>query len=254
MKKLLLLFLFPALHLLAKDIPASNEESVKPGINTQYLDSELKVDEWLKRFEVESREVFHNRKQLLQACEIQLGMRVADIGAGTGLYTRMFSGAVGDKGWVYAVDINARFLEHIQARAAQEKQTNITTVLCPQDSVSLPPESIDLAFICDVYHHFEFPKSTLASLNRALKPGGSIILIDFIRIEGVSSDWTLDHVRAGEEVFHRELEDAGFRFDAKLDVPGLKENYCLRFVKPDEDVQKSGQPMSQDLRLEPISP
>jgi len=215
----------------SQDAPSTGEESVKPGINQRYLDPELKVDDWLKRFEVESREVFHSRKEVLDACEIQPGMTVADIGAGTGLYTRLFSGAVGAKGWVYAVDINARFLEHIQARAAQEKQDNITTVLCPQDSVSLPPASIDLAFICDVYHHFEYPRTTLASLHRAMKPGGRILLIDFIRIEGVSSDWTLGHVRAGEEVFRKEVEDAGFKFEAKLKVPGLKENYCLRFVK-----------------------
>lgn len=232
-KLLLLLIILPGLQSLGQEAPRSGEESVKPGINTRYLDPALKVDDWLKRFEVESREVFHNREAILKACEIQSGMRVADIGAGTGLYTRLFSGSVGENGWVYAVDINARFLEHIQARAAQEKQTNITTVLCPQDSVSLPPESIDLAFICDVYHHFEFPRTTLASLYRAMKPGGRIIMLDFIRIEGVSSDWTLGHVRAGEEVFRKEVEEAGFRFDAKLEVEGLKENYCLRFVKPE---------------------
>lgn len=230
---LLFLALISALQLVAQDAPRSGEKSVKPGINTRYLDPELKVDEWLKRFEVESREVFLNRKEIVKACEIQPGMKVADIGAGTGLYTRLFSNAVGDKGWVYAVDINARFLEHIQARAAQEKQTNITTVLCPQDSVSLPPASIDFAFICDVYHHFEFPQTTLESLHQALKPGGSILLLDFIRIEGISNDWTLGHVRAGEEVFRKEVEDAGFRFDSKLEIAGLKDNYCLRFVKPE---------------------
>lgn len=229
----LLLALLPTIQLTAQDAPRSGEKSVKPGINTRYLDPDLKVDEWLKRFEVESREVFHNRTEILKACGIQPGMQVADIGAGTGLYSRLFSNAVGDRGWVYAVDINARFLEHIQARAAQEKQSNITTVLCPQDSVSLPPASIDFAFICDVYHHFEFPKTSLATLHQALKPGGHIILIDFIRIEGVSNEWTLGHVRAGEEVFLKEFEDAGFRFEAKLELAGLMDNYCLRFVKPE---------------------
>ncbi len=184
MRMLLFLVFLPILPLVAEESAPSGEQSVKPGINAGYLDPELKVDDWLKRFEVESREVFHNRQEILKACGIATGMRVADIGAGTGLYTRLFSGAVGDTGWVTAVDINARFLEHIQARAGQEKQTNITTVLCPQDSVSLPPASIDLAFICDVYHHFEYPRSTLASLLKAMKPGGSVIVIDFKRIEG----------------------------------------------------------------------
>ncbi len=211
---------------------APAEASVRPGINEKFLDPDLEVDEWLKRFEVESREVFHARHEVLDACAIEPGMRVADIGAGTGLYTRLFAEQVGATGWVHAVEINPAFLRHIQERARQEKQNNITTVLCPEDSVSLPPESIDLAFICDTYHHFEYPMSTMSSLFRALKPGGRLIVIDFIRIEGESSDWVLGHVRAGEEVFRREIEQAGFHFDARLEVPGLEENYCLRFLKP----------------------
>lgn len=216
---------------------APAEESVRPGINEKFLDPDLDVDEWLKRFEVESREVFDARHEVLAACAVEPGMRVADIGAGTGLYTRLFAERVGATGWVHAVEINPAFLRHIQERARQEKQSNITTVLCPEDSVSLPPESIDLAFICDTYHHFEYPMSTMASLHRALKPGGRVILIDFIRIEGRSSDWVLGHVRAGEEVFRREIEAAGFEFDARLEVPGLEENYCLRFTKPNRETE-----------------
>lgn len=230
---MLLFFIFlPLIPLIAREPTSSSEPSVNPGINARYLDPDLKVDDWLKNFEAESREVFHSRDQVVMACEIMPGMRVADIGAGTGLYTRLFSKAVGDEGWVTAVDINAGFLQHIQARAAQENQVNITTVLCPQDSVSLPPDSIDLAFICDVYHHFEFPKSTLASLFKAMKSGGALMVIDFKRIEGESSDWILAHVRAGEEVFRTEIEEAGFEFEAAPEIPGLKENYALRFVKP----------------------
>jgi predicted methyltransferase len=222
-----------ALLLLLILLPLAAEESVRPGINEKFLDPDLKVDDWLKRFEVESREVFDARQAVLEACDIKPGMRVADIGAGTGLYTRLFAGKTGPEGWVYAVEINANFLKHIQARAKQEGHRNITTVLCPEDSTGLPPESIDLAFLCDVYHHFEYPMSSLASLEQALRPGGVLIVIDFIRIEGKSSDWVMGHVRAGEEVFRKEIEDAGLKFDAKLKVPGLKENYCLRFVKPE---------------------
>ncbi|WP_226895611.1 class I SAM-dependent methyltransferase [Luteolibacter marinus] len=214
----------------AKEAPAPGT-SVKPGINENFLDPDLKVDEWLQKFEVESREVFHHRKELLAACGVKPGMTVADIGAGTGLYTRMFAGAVGAGGWVYAVDINGRFLEHIQARAKQEGQGNITAVLCPQDSVSLPPASVDVAFICDTYHHFEYPASTLASLVAALKPGGTVVVVDFERIEGVSSDWIMGHVRAGKEVFRKEIEDAGLKFVEEVEIDGVKENYVLRFKK-----------------------
>lgn len=230
MKLSLLLFALGCLTSFAKEAPAP-ETSVKPGINQNFLDPGLNVDEWLKKFEVESREIFHHRKELLAACGVKPGMVVADIGAGTGLYTRMFAEAVGDKGWVYAVDISPKFLEHIQARAKQEGQANITSVLCPEDSVSLPPASVDVAFICDVYHHFEYPKASMISLVRAMKPGAVLVLVDFERIEGVTSDWILSHVRAGKDVFRKEIEDAGLTFVEEVKLDGVKENYVLKFQK-----------------------
>ena len=207
------------------------KESVKPGINKKFLDPELQVDDWLKRFEVESREVFLEREAVLKACGVQKGMVVADIGAGTGLYARLFSKAVGPEGWVAAVDISGPFLKHIVTRAEQEGQDNITAVLGREDSLSLPPDCLDLAFICDTYHHFEYPQDTLKSLLRSLKKGGTVIVIDFERIEGVSREWLLGHVRAGKAVFRREIEEAGLTFVEELEIPGFEENYFLRFRK-----------------------
>jgi ubiquinone/menaquinone biosynthesis C-methylase UbiE len=95
----------------------------------------------------------------------------------------------------------------------------------------LPEKSIDVAFICDTYHHFEFPQKTMASIHRALKPGGQMIVIDFKRIDGKSSEFILKHVRAGQEVFTAEIRDAGFK---QLDeIKMLKENYFLRFERRD---------------------
>lgn len=207
------------------------EQSVKPGINEKFLDPDLKVDDWLKRFEVESREVFVGRREVLAACGVKKGMVVADIGAGTGLYTRMFSEATGPEGWVYAVDISAQFLEHILQRASQEGQENISAVLCPENAVGLPPASVDLAFICDTYHHFEYPQGTMGSLTKALKKGGTLVVVDFERVEGKSSEWVLGHVRAGKEVFRKEIEEAGLVFVEEVKVAGFKENYVLRFRK-----------------------
>ena len=177
------------------------EASVKPGVNKSFIDPKLDVDAFVKRFEIESREVFVNRERILAACEIEKGDTVADVGAGTGLFTRMFSLEVGSEGWVYAVDIAPRFIEHINGEATKHNLQNITGVLCAENSVNLPPDSVDVVFVCDTYHHFEYPKSTLASISRALKKGGHLIVIDFDRIEGKSRDWLIGHVRAGKEVF-----------------------------------------------------
>ena len=214
-----------------KSDPSEVEQSVKPGINEKFLDPELMVDDWLKRFEVESRETFHERHKVVEACGVKKGMTIADIGAGTGLYTRLFSKETGPEGWVYAVDISGPFLKHIVARAQQEGQQNISAILSPENSTPLPPNSLDLAFICDTYHHFEYPKGTMGSLVKALKKGGTLVVIDFERIEGQSREWTMGHVRAGKEVFKKEIEDAGLTFVEEVKMEGFKENYFLRFRK-----------------------
>jgi len=205
------------------------DKSVKPGINDSFRDPNVK--DFVGRFEVESREVYTRRQEILAACQIQPGQTVADIGAGTGLFTRLFSQAVGKDGRVIAVDITQKFLDHILRVSREEGQTNVETVLCPADSTGLPPGSLDVAFICDTYHHFEFPQKTMASLYRAVKPGGRVILIDFRRIEGQSTDWVLNHVRAGQDVFEAEILQTGFR-KAREDKDVLKENYFVVFEKP----------------------
>jgi predicted methyltransferase len=206
----------------------AQQESVKPGINDTFKDPN--VEEFIGRFEKEGREAFDRREEIVEACRIKPGMTIADIGAGTGLFTRMFAPHVGSEGRVYAVDISDKFLKHIDTFAKSTGLKNVIAVLGRQDSVNLPPQSIDLAFICDTYHHFEFPQKLLASIHRALKPGGQLILIDFHRIEGISSDWIMSHVRAGQEVFVKEVEDAGFRqIDENEDL--LKESYFVRFEK-----------------------
>lgn len=93
-------------------------------------------------------------------------------------------------------------------------------------------DSVDLVFICNTYHHFESPYRSLASIYRALRPGGLLVLIDFERIPGVSREFILGHVRAGKEVFRDEILDAGFAPRDEVEVNAFEENYLLRFEKP----------------------
>ena len=88
---------------------------------------------------------------------------------------------------------------------------------------ALPPASIDLAFLVDTYHHFEFPISMLSSIHQALKPGGRLIVIDFRRDPRHSSRWVMGHVRAGRDTVVDEITRAGFRLID--DKPLLRTNY-----------------------------
>lgn len=206
--------------------------SVKPGINEHYKNMDS-VDTWVNRFESESREIFRERENILKALELKEGMRVADIGAGTGFFTLMFAQQVGPTGRVYAVDITPEFVKRINTLMKDNNLSNVRTVLCKEDSAQLQPESVDLVFICDTYHHFEYPKPTMQSIYKALKPGGQLIVIDFDRIPHVSREWLLDHVRIGRDKTTSEIASYGFTFDKDIEIGDyLKDNYFLRFHKP----------------------
>jgi ubiquinone/menaquinone biosynthesis C-methylase UbiE len=207
---------------------APPEESVKPGINDSFLNPELDVDSYVARFEVESREIYVERKGLTAAVGLEAGMAVADIGAGTGLFEPLFADAVGETGLVYAVDISPGMIEHLQERKQNEGWENVEVVQCSEDDAGLSARSVDRVFICDTYHHFEFPRSTMSSIRSALRKGGELIIVDFERIPGVTRQWLLDHVRAGKEEVIGELQDFGFELIEEIKLPGLRENYILR--------------------------
>lgn len=206
----------------------AQEKSVRPGINDNFKDPDLR--RFLGTFEGESREIFVKRKEIVAACKLKPGMAVADVGAGTGLFTRMFAKEVGESGKIYAVDIAEKFLKHIDVTSKEAGLKNIVTVQCKADSSELKMDSVDLVFICDTYHHFEFPQKTLATIQKALKRNGRLVLIDFHRIEGKSSDFVMGHVRAGQEVFEKEITNSGFKKVEQVDGI-LKENYLVIFEK-----------------------
>jgi ubiquinone/menaquinone biosynthesis C-methylase UbiE/intracellular sulfur oxidation DsrE/DsrF family protein len=242
--------LFVVVLLLAALPAVAQEKSVKPGINDPFKNPD--VEKYKGTFEGESREVFVHREKLVAACGVKPGMVVADVGAGTGLHTRLFAKAVGDDGQVYAVDISAKFMEHVQKTSREAKLKNVTPVLCNEDAVDLPKGSVDVAFVCDTYHHFEFPHRTLASLHRAIKPGGKLVIVDFKRIEGVSSAWTMNHVRAGQEVVEKEIAAAGFKkADEVKDL--LKDNYVVMFTR-EKDEPKKDEPKKEQKKTAAVSP
>jgi ubiquinone/menaquinone biosynthesis C-methylase UbiE len=215
------------LLLMACALPVAARDGADPAINQPYLDPDFA--QWVERFESPGREVYDRRAAIVAASGVEPGMRVADIGAGTGLFTLLFARAVGPTGHVTAVDISPTFAANIKRRAQNEKLGNVSTRVNSQADTGLPPASIDVAFISDTYHHFEQPRAMLASIHRALRAGGTLIVIDFERIEGESSAWVLGHVRADKKQVIHEIEAAGFRLVA--DTGLLKENFFLRFEK-----------------------
>jgi ubiquinone/menaquinone biosynthesis C-methylase UbiE len=199
-----------------------------PKINEAFQQPDVMA--FIQRFESEDREVYAKRHEIVAALGLSPGMSVADVGAGTGLFTQLFAEKVGQTGRVYAVDIATGFLAHIATEAKKRGRTQVLTVQGSQLTVNLPRQSVDLVFLCDVYHHLENPEKTLASIREALRPGGTLVVVDFDRVEGKSTDFVLKHVRASQNVFRQEIEAAGFSLQSKKG-PTFKENFFLYFEK-----------------------
>lgn len=204
-------------------------QGASPDVNEPYRNPSY--GEWQRRLETEGREVYERRHAIVAATGLRPGQALADIGAGTGLFTRLFAAQVGSQGRVYAVDIAAEFLRGVERRAREDRHTNIVTVQSTQTGTRLAEASVDTVFVCDAYHHFEQPQAMLASIRRALRPAGALIVVDFERVPGVSPDWVLNHVRGGKDEFRREIEAAGFRYVEEVKL--MRENYFLRFIRTD---------------------
>jgi predicted methyltransferase len=208
-------------------VAQAQDTSLSPGINRYYQSPDF--ERWQAMFETEGREVFDKRQQIVAALDIRPGMTVADVGAGTGAFSVLFARKVGDAGVVLAQDVSAEFVRGIESRARREKFANVRTVLGGEKDAKLPPAGVDLIFVCDTYHHFEYLQAMLASLHAALKPGGRLAVIDYEKIPGRSSAWVMGHVRAGRETVIAEIEAAGFKLLKSHALLG--ENFFVEFVR-----------------------
>ncbi|HEX7679717.1 MAG TPA: methyltransferase [Thermoanaerobaculia bacterium] len=197
------------------------------GPNDAYQDPRVAAEAWRQLFEGDDREIYRKRDLIMKLAAPKPGMTVADVGAGTGLFTMMLSDAVGPQGRVYAEEVLPKFSYFIAERAAREKRNNVVSVMGTDTGIGLPPDSIDLVFACDVYHHFDHPQEMLASIRLALRGNGELFLVDFSRIPGLSPAWLLEHVRAGEAEVVQEIENAGFALLSRDHDIGV--NYALRF-------------------------
>ena len=121
------------------------------------------------------------------------------------------------------------FLKYIAEQAKKQQHEKVVkTVLNSQDSAELPLNSVDVVFICNTYHHFEHPEKMLASIHRALRPGGRLVIIDF-DLHKDSTDFVKQRARAPKEVYYQEIAAAGFEMIQNKDAPTIKDNFYVEF-------------------------
>jgi len=152
------------------------------GIGKRYMGREIAAvmgwqgAAWLER---EEREREERTDLLLAALALRPGMVVADIGAGTGYLSRRMAPMVMPGGKVWAVDVQPEMISLLQASAKSSGLTQIEARLSSVDDVKLPAASVDLAVMVDVYHELAYPYEVIASVLKALKPGGRVVFVEY---------------------------------------------------------------------------
>jgi SAM-dependent methyltransferase len=131
---------------------------------------------WLERNEREEEEA---PDVALNVLKIPKGASVADIGAGSGYITVRLAARVGPTGRVFATDVQPQMLNILARRLDNGKITNVTLIQGTLDDPKLPPASVDLALMVDVYHELSQPQAVLRRVRESLKPGGRLVLLEY---------------------------------------------------------------------------
>jgi SAM-dependent methyltransferase len=176
----------------------------------------------LSIFEYPDRDKKLQIDRVMDLLGITTGKNVADIGAGSGWFTVRAARRVGPTGAVLAEDINPLAIEYIGKRVQKENLPNVRTVLGAPDDPRLPAGSVDAVLMLKVYHEIAHPVPTMKVLQRALRPGAKVGIIDR---NGNGANHGLNH-----DVVVKEMGEAGYKLVGTYDFTKAdKEDYFLIF-------------------------
>ena len=212
----------PAAEVLEQTTSVSNRYEYRQlhspdGIGKFYLGREIahvmghQAAEWLER---PTRDEEEHTELLVDSLRVNPGDTVADIGAGTGYFSRRLAKKIGSKGLVLAVDIQPEMLELLTNDMARLNITNVKPILGDIADPKLPPASVDLVLMVDVYHEFSDPASMMTNIRKALKPDGRVVLVEF-RKEDPKVPIQPLHKMSIQDV-RSEIEPLGFKFQKVL--------------------------------------
>ena len=152
------------------------------GTGKFYMDREIAQvmgHQWAEWLERPQREEEEQPALLIERLRLKPGDAVADIGSGTGYFTRRLATKVGPAGKVFAVDIQQQMLDLLAANMAALGITNVVPIRGNAINPRLPEASVDLVLMVDVYHEFDFPFEMMTGICRALKPDGRVVFVEY---------------------------------------------------------------------------
>jgi FkbM family methyltransferase len=165
---------------------------------------------FLRHLESERRLKRLRVPEVVRLLDIEPGSTVADIGAGSGLFTGRFVDCVGPTGRVFAADANPTMIDHLRKRFPPDRAPTVTVVQTARSGATLPAK-VDLAFVCLTLHHIPDPEEYVQTLAEDLKPGGRIAVIEFERHS------PMHHKMIATQELDRWMEEAGLQVVSRED-------------------------------------
>jgi ubiquinone/menaquinone biosynthesis C-methylase UbiE len=187
------------------------------------------IKEYLEHLDSEERDQHQKPGQVVDALNLKPGLTVADLGSGSGYFTRRFIEAVTETGKVYAVDVEPEMLKYTEESIIHmHRPYTAEFILARPDNPKLPYESIDLLFVCNTFHHLDERTKYFSDAKSSLKPGGRVALIDFYHDERSGELGFPKHHLVPRETVIAELTEAGYRLVREHTF--LPRQYFLEFV------------------------
>ncbi len=188
------------------------------------------IDTYIQNLERPERDVDQQPEKVVEALNITPGMVVADVGAGSGYFTRRFAKAVGETGQVLAIDIEPKMLDYNKRELLKLGMADRANfIIARPDDPSLDENSVDLVFLCNAYHHVEHHADYWGKVKSALKPKGRVVIIDFYHDERSGKLGFSKHHLVPKERVIANMEKAGLSFSKEHTF--LTRQYFLEFVK-----------------------
>ena len=181
------------------------------------------VTKWVEIFENPERDEWQKPQEVLDALDLKGNEIVVDIGAATGYFPVRFARAL-PEGRVYGADVEQEMVHYLNDRAKREGFSNLNGIVAEPDDPGIP-EPVDLVFLCDTYHHIGDRKNYFERLKKHFKPGGRLVIIDFMK--GDLPVGPPDHMKLHLHEVTSELSQAGYRLVQHSEI--LPYQYFLIF-------------------------
>jgi ubiquinone/menaquinone biosynthesis C-methylase UbiE len=183
------------------------------------------IDHWAKVFEDPERQKWQKPDEVVKSLNLKPGDVVVDIGAGTGYFTRRFARAVGPEGKAIGLDIEKNMVKYMQEDARNLNMKNYTARVVKPDDPALEPQSVDVVFICNTYHHIGQRVGYMKRLSKSLKPYGRVVIVDFYK-KPLPYGPPVSH-KISKQTVIKEFQEAGYQLKQEWEF--LPHQYFLEF-------------------------